>query len=210
MALLNRDGQPFNLRFNRARRAERDISEMLGLVKGLLADGHVSGEETLLLHDWLDSHPDAVEAWPANMLADRLARIMSDGHIDEEERTDLAELLNQLVGGEAGVIDDEQAASELPIDRPPPEVSFPDSVFVFTGKFAFGPRKDCERQVESLGGIPERRITRRSNYLVIGTFGSRDWIQTSYGRKIEKAVKYREKGVPLTIIAENHWADSIP
>ena len=28
-------GQPLNLRFNRARRAERDLSEMLGLVKGV-------------------------------------------------------------------------------------------------------------------------------------------------------------------------------
>jgi NAD-dependent DNA ligase len=81
---------------------------------------------------------------------------------------------------------------------------------VFTGKFAFGPRADCERQVIKLGAACERAITHRTRYLVIGTFGSRDWVHTSFGRKIEKAVQYRDDGHPLAIVAEDHWASSLP
>ena len=32
---------------------------------------------------------------------------------------------------------------------------------------------------------------------LVGTFGSRDLVHTPFGRKIEKAVKYREAGLPL-------------
>lgn len=51
-------------------------------------------------------------------------------------------------------------------------------------------------------------ITRRTSYLVIGTFGSRDWVHTAFGRKIEKAVSYRE-AVPLRIVAEEHWVRTL-
>jgi hypothetical protein len=207
---LDPDGQPFNLAFNRARRTERDISEMLGLVKGLLADGVVTEAEARLLRDWTRKHADAHDYWAIGAVHERLERAFADGTIDDVERADLSDLLESLVGGTAGIIVGEDAATELPLDRPAPVIRWKASVFVFTGKFAFGPRRDCERQVHNVGGLCEPSITRRTNYVVIGTFGSRDWLHTSFGRKIEKAVGYRESGVPLAIMAEDHWAASLP
>jgi hypothetical protein len=206
---LDADGQPRNLAFNRARRTERDICELLGLAKGLLADGVVTDNEAALLRDWVDRHPDAYDVWPISALYQRLNRAFADGVIDEAERLDLAELLESLVGGEAGVIAGADAATELPIDRPAPTIIWRASVFVFTGKFAFGPRKDCERQVRNLGGECEPGVTQRTNYLVVGTFGSRDWVHTSFGRKIEKAVSYRQAGQRLAVLSEDHWAGSL-
>ena len=81
--------------------------------------------------------------------------------------------------------------------------------YVFTGKFAFGTRRDCEREVEKRGAVCEPNITKRTSFLVIGTFGSTDWVHTSFGRKIEKAVSYRDDGVPLRIVGEDHWADAL-
>lgn len=199
-------GQPYNVRFNRARRAERDLSELLGLAKGLLADGVVTEPEADLVRQWVAGHPDAVEQWPVNVLNTRLARMYDDGRVDETERQDLAELLTALVGGQAGIIVGEDAATDLPVDQPAPRFVWTGSVFVFTGKFAFGPRAECERQVIRLGGLCEPNITRRTNYLVVGTFGSRDWVHTSFGRKIEMAVQYREAGQRLAIVNEDHWA----
>ena len=210
MTLCDRNGQPFNTSLNRGRRAERDISEMLGLAKGLLADGDVTTAEAAVLRDWVVSHPDATDSWPGNVIANRLLRIFEDGEVNEVERADLADLLGRLVGGDAGLIAQDQASSDLPLDIPPPALTFPSTVFVFTGKFAFGPRPDCEREVQQLGGICESAVTRRTNVLVIGTFGSRDWIHTSYGRKIQKALTYRQTGVPIAIVGEDHWASAIP
>lgn len=202
-------GQPYNLRFNRARRAERDLSELLGLAKGVLADGVVTEPEANLIRQWVQCHPDASEQWPVNALQARLCRIYQDGWVDESERQELAELLGALVGGQAGIIVGEDAATDLPVDLPPPRIIWSDSVFVFTGKFAFGPRAECERFVVRLGGVCESSITKRTNYLVIGTFGSRDWVHTSFGRKIEKAVEYRDSGLPLAIVNEDYWAAAL-
>jgi hypothetical protein len=202
-------GQPFSLRFNRARRAERDLSEFLGLAKGLLADGVVTPEEANLVANWVAGHPAAAEQWPLTHLVARLRHIFHDGRVDDEERRELAELLATIVGGTAGVILGEDAATALPVDTPPPIFAWSDSIFVFTGKFAFGTRSECQRHVIRLGAVCEADVTKRTDYLIIGTFGSRDWVHTSFGRKIERAVALRGSGSPIAIVAEEHWVASI-
>lgn len=204
------DGQPVNRAFNSERRLERDISEMLGLAKGILADGNVDEDEVLLIRQWLVAHPDAVDSWPGNVLSERLEHIFADGHVSKDERLDLQELLADLVGGKVGIIGSANAATKLPLDKPAPEISFRNRVFVLTGKFAFGPRKVCQQFTVSAGGICEDGVTRRTHYLIIGTFGSLDWIQTSHGRKIEKALRLRADSQKIHIIGEDHWAASLP
>lgn len=154
-------GQAFNVRFNRARRAERDLSEFLGLAKGLLADGVVALGEADAVRNWILAHSDAAEQWPLNLLAKRIERIYCDGSVDESERADLAELLASIVGGTASIVLGEAAATTLPLDVPPPVFTWTGAIFVFTGKFAFGTRADCERQVEALGASFDRTITKR-------------------------------------------------
>ncbi len=178
-------------------------------MKGVLADGIVTEAEAMLLREWVNRHPDAAGTWPMSKLKERLDLIFEDGKVDSGERQDLSELLEMIVGGTAGVVAGADAATELPLDRPPPRIAWTGSVFVFTGKFVFGPRAACERQVTTLGGLAEKIVTKRTRYLVLGTLASRDWIQTSFGRKIESAVEYREAGVPLAIVGEDHWAASL-
>lgn len=187
-------GQPFNVRFNRARRAERDLCEMLGLVKGILADEFLADQEIRFLANWVSHHPDGVEQWTVNVVKQRLDRILADGRIDEDERGDLTGLLEAIVGGTAGIIQGDDASTQLPLDNPFPQFAWTSSVFVFTGKFAYGTRKDCEREVVRCSGVCEDSITMRTKYLIIGTFGSRDWVHTPFGRKIEKAVRCRDQG----------------
>lgn len=202
-------GQPYEIRFNRARRAERDLSEFLGLAKGVLADGVVTDVEARHTKQWVDTHPDAAEQWPMPAIIQRLHRIFADGQVDKEEREDLAELLSALVGGTAGLIVGHDAPSELPLDMPPPVFVWKGAVYVFTGKFAYGTRADCEREVVRRGGQCTDRITKKTDYVVIGTFGSRDWVHTSFGRKIQKAADYRSKGQRLFIVSEDHWGAAI-
>ena len=204
---LDSHEQPLNMRFNRARRTERDLCELLGLARGLLADGSITEAEAALLRDWVGRHPDAVEHWAVRTIHDRLTQHFKDGVIDEVERADLKRLLDQLVSGELSAVCDTDAATTLPLDQPPPTIEWVDMTYVFTGQFAFGSRRDCEREVEKRGGACEGNVTKRTSFLVIGTFGSRDWVHTAFGRKIEKAVSYREAGMPLRIVGEAQWVN---
>ncbi len=202
--MLDQHNQPLDERWNAARRADRTIHEMLGLVKGIIADGIVSVEETIILNNWIAANPEASQMWPGDVLTDRLRSIFEDGVVTDEERNDLLHFLEQVTG-ERSFIEDGNAATRLPLDEPPPQLCFQSQVFVFTGRFLFGTRARCEQAVCQRGGVCEGIITQRTNALVIGNLGSRDWIHTSFGRKIQKAVEYKRKGIGLSIVGEEHW-----
>lgn len=201
---LDANGQP-DPAINAARRVDRAIHEMLGLVKGVIIDGVVTTGEAQYLASWINSNPESVHSWPGAALADRLNRIFADGQVDEDEREDLLFFMQNLAGPNHGQHGDANLATRLPIDDPKPTLRFEGSEYVFTGKFVWGTRKRCEEAVIDRGGICASNVTQRTTALVIGELGSRDWAHTSFGRKIQKAVDYRSSGVPLVIVDEEHW-----
>lgn len=210
MTHLDPHGQPYNVAFNRARRTERDLSEMLGLAKGMLADGVVNTDEARYLHAWGANHPDALEQWPVNLIFTRLHQFFADGHIDEPERLALHELLASLVGGTASLLLGYEGATTLPLDDPAPTIAWPGEVYVFTGRFAYGTRADCQREVSQRGGLCEANVTKRTSFLVVGTFGSEDWKHSSFGNKIRRAVELRAAGgCRIRIVGEDHWANAL-
>lgn len=206
---LDPHGQP-DAKFNAQRRVDRAIHEFLGFAKGILSDGVVSQSEVIALQQWISANHDVAGIWPVSPLTMRIHRVLEDLRIDDAERADLADLLRKLVGGGYGVLAGDNAATALPLDDPPPPLSFAGQLYVFTGKFAFAPREVCELHVRQLGGDCASTITRKTNVVVIGSFGSRDWAHTSFGRKLQKAVDYRATGVPLVIVSEDHWAAHLP
>lgn len=207
-AELDLHGQPLP-EFNASRRAGRGLDAMLGICQGVLADGVVTAEEAGFLHSWMSANPDVTRSWPGDVMAARLERIYADAVVDNEERAELNTLLRGLLGGRIGVAAEMNLSTALPIDDPAPTLTFPGQTYVFTGLCAYGPRKACQAEVEVRGGLCASGITKRTNVVVIGTFASRDWLHTNHGTKILKAVEYRDRGVPIAIVGENHWAAHI-
>lgn len=205
MSAIDQDGQPVDLGWNAQRRIDRAIHEMLGLMKGVLADGSVSEADAHTMNDWISANPDVVQTWPGDVLARRLSRIFSDGVISQEEREDIKELLVATVGTARSSDHDVNTATSLPLDVPPPNLSFPGVTYLFTGKFVYGTRAECETATVRLGGQCGCRVSRKISVLVIGRLGSRDWIHTSWGRKIESVVTLREAGCKISIVGEEHW-----
>ena len=85
----------------------------------------------------------------------------------------------------------------------------PDQVYVFTGRFAYGTRADCEREATERGSACASNVTRRTSFLVVGTFGSRDWKFSPFGNKILRAVELRDSGVGISVVGEDHWASTL-
>lgn len=206
---VDANGQPTEARFNHAMRSSRSTSELIGIAKAIIVDQEVSRPEVGLLVTWFDANPEAALSYPGNVLARRLERILEDDVVDAEELEDLAQLLGELTGASHGPTAGANAATTLPLDQPQPELVFEGHLWVFTGKMAFGPRKVCEMQIRARGGDCGSTITQKTNYLVIGTIGSRDWYHTTHGWKIEQAVSLREQGIPIAIIGEDQWAAAL-
>ena len=195
---------------NAQRRVEQGLAEMIGLVRGVIADGVVSSDEAEHLAEWTRENPEIVTRYPGNILSRRLERIFMDGRVDRRERKRLASLLSQLAENPAGLGGGYQLATDLPITRPEPEVIFEGQTFVFGGEMAYGPTHACEREVHDLGGVCERMVNRRTDYLVIGSLAAYDWCQTDFASLVDEVVEYRTRGVPIAVIDEQHWTAALP
>ena len=205
--MYDRDAQP-PPGLNRARREARDASELLGVIRGVLADGQVVDREIEFLGRWLLTNQEFAAAWPFDCLVHRIGDVLRDGRIDESERASLHEIMQEIVGHPSPDYFVNTPAT-LPLTKPAPNIIFPGNEFVLTGKFAFGPRKLCESEMRSRGATCCGYVTKRTNYLVIGGMSSRDWLYSTHGRKIEDAIENVECGLPTAIVSEQHWVGSI-
>lgn len=207
ISLLDCHGQPANDLFNAQRRADRAVHEMLGLIKGVLVDGVVSDAEVLAFRDWFAANPDALTVWPGYRLSARIRAILADGRVDDAEREDLRLLFQATAGVQ--LVEEANASTTLAFDDPSPVLNFEGSTYLFTGRLVYGTRSHCEQAVRSRGASVVSRLNSDVNVLVVGCIGSRDWIHSSFGRKIEAAVKLRRSGSGIVIVPESHWVTSI-
>ena len=197
--------------FTANRRRDRASNELVGLCRGLLADGHVDLGEAVFLKDWIERNAQFVGDYPFREIYALLADILQDGRIDADESADLHDTLVRFIGGEA--FDEEaQTASlstALPLDDPEPLITYPSAGFVVTGTFTFGKRTVVTSEIERRGGVLLSTPSKKTRYLIVGELGSRDWINSNAGRKIEKAVELRANGCGLAIVSERHWITSL-
>jgi NAD-dependent DNA ligase len=203
------DGQAANPLHRSQAVGQRQIDELIGLCKGVLFDGAVSQNEADGLLNWLEANKAAASVWPGNALYARLHRALADGHLDGDEEKDLLAIIMQTVAPTPKPNVPANQSTALPLDDPPPQIVFEARTFCFTGQFASGSRQWCEQQVLARGGIPKSSITKKLHYLVIGEIGSRDWLHSTHGRKIETAMTLKQDGADLLVIGERHWHSSI-
>lgn len=207
-------------RLSMARLNTRDLDEMIGLCRGVLADGVVNLAEAIFILQWLEDHPDIVRSWPASVLYEALDAMLEDGQLHPNEEQALLGILVELTGApvrislevvdENGrVINSEErtltTSTTLPLHEPEEPISFEGKNFCFTGQFLFASRRDCEAVVTQLGARCQKGLNKKTDYLVIGEVGSSAWAHSSFGRKIEKAVLLIEQGCDLYIVSEDTW-----
>lgn len=195
------------VRFNRKAIDDRHIDTLIGLSKGLLADGRIDPSEAQALHQWL-TQARASSRHPVILnLLSRVDEMLADGMLDQDESSELLATLRQ-VAGEPSEFGEVAKSASLPLCRPKPELAFSGRTFLFTGTCAFGTRAQCQDATERLGGINAKSVTKTLNYLVLGSYVTDSWAHETFGRKIEKAMEYRSNGMPLAIVSEEHWASA--
>lgn len=193
---------------NHAHNMRKSCESLLGICAGVIADGELNEREVRFLQLWLQDNADIASVWPGEILAKRIQEVLSDGVVTPDELNYLKQTLEDLLGGtleQTGATGGLATRMPLNDDRANP-VIFNENAFCFTGNFLFGTRAACERAVMQRGGTAFDGVRKNLEYLVVGTLANEDWANTSYGRKIEKAVEYQNKGSPILIISEEHWA----
>ncbi len=190
-------------KFNRKSIQDRQIDTLIGLSKGITANGVVDLPEAEFLQTWLIQNNHSDNPIILNLLS-KVSDMLEDDILDNEESSELFSILHSISGNKSE-LGELSKTSTLPLCSPPPRIQFHEKTFLFTGTCAYGARKDCQSVIQTLGGVNAKTVTKTLDYLVIGTYVTDSWIHESFGRKIEKAIEYRDSGVPLSIITEAHW-----
>jgi len=188
-------------------RMARDINEILGVLRGLCADGYLSNEEILFLGKWMLVNREFANIWPMSILTGKLAETVEAWPPNAAARAELHALINKINGSEEPQVD-ANTPTTLPLTQPPPAIVFAGREFVLTGTFIHATRRECQAEIETRGGTCARTVSRQTHYLVIGEYSSRDWVTSSWGRKIERAASYAEK-YGLVIVSESHWVEEL-
>jgi hypothetical protein len=186
---------------NRPMREERGVDEFIGLCKGMMADGVLQKTEIAFLEQWINLNPDCTDFWMIQAVYERLEDIFQDGGVSEDERQDMEQLINKVIGD---ITFPENPVSNLPFEEPEPDITFKKKRYSFTGVFISGSRNWCIEQIRKRGGIYKQRPP--SDYLVVGSIASRDWKHTSYGTKISDAINKNPK---TKLVSEEHWGKNL-
>ena len=97
-------GKKMTERLSEARFNSIDIPELIGVCKGVLADGTVNLAEAEFIQHWLDDRSDVLDTWPADVLPRLLGRLLDDNALTDEETAELTELLVEITGEPVSVI----------------------------------------------------------------------------------------------------------
>jgi NAD-dependent DNA ligase len=185
----------------------RSLNQLMGIINGVLCDGQLHDSEIHFLSTWLEENEQLKTVYPASVIYRLIREALSDGVLTQDEKEHLLTALTEISGNnfwKTGAALPENIACVFDDD---PTVVFDDNVFVMTGAFMFGTRNACHRATERRGGTTGDNVTKKTNYLVIGSMASPVWIESNFGRKIQKAAEMAESGeFEIAIIRETDWA----
>jgi NAD-dependent DNA ligase len=190
-------------KYNKKSVSDRDLDQLMGMAEMGLSDDKIVQHEAEALHNFLvraSNNPHPV----LNPILNRVSEMLSDNYLDAEEAEELKEILKKLTGND-DTLGEMGKSSTLPLCEPPPDVSFKDKVFVHTGTFAYGNRKEVEAAVTELGGTCKSSVSKKVDFVVLGIYVTDSWIHEKLGRKIEKAMEIRSQINHPQIIHEPHW-----
>lgn len=194
-ALHNRLGGP--------RISSRQIDELIGIARGVAADGTLNQGEVEFLQKWLAANVEISDQPVVRVLYQRINDILSDGIVDPEECRELLDTLNSFSSRDFELGEVLKSAT-LPLCDPAPDLTFIGRTYCFTGTFNYGQRKICEQAVLERGGFCGS-LTKKTDVLVIGLYATESWKHSSFGNKVLKASEWRSEGQNISIVSEAHW-----
>jgi NAD-dependent DNA ligase len=180
---------------NYQRTQDRKIDEFIGICKGVLADNEFNESENNTLIKWLNE----------KQINDLQVKEIQKNLTNNNDLKNLQDMLKRYIGYDMQEFGIMNASTSLPIEKMLLPIKFKDKSFCLTGKFAsaIGNREKIASLIKDQNGIIKSNVILDLDYLVIGELGNQDWIHSNSGRKIEKALKYREKNkTGIKIISE--------
>ena len=192
-------------------RETQAIQSLHGLMYGILSDGVIKDTEIVELNKWLDKNKYLEALYPYDELNSLVFNFLADGVIDEDEQLILKTFFAPFVNLHNGFVSQKieleigevyEIKGYCAVD---PSIIFSEHFFCLTGEFVRSQQIEVENIIVSAGGIVNKNLSSKINYLIVGTNGNPCWAYSSYGRKVQKAMEWRKKGKKMQIIHEDDF-----
>ena len=170
------------------------MQELKSFAADIISDGIVEIDEINALACWIADHPSLSGNYPFDKISKLCDSIFEDGIVSDDEREQMLALLNHFVNPI------ENTCCSCNID-------FSDKVFVLSGDFVSGSKKEIEAKIVDRGGVCKSEVSKKVNYLIVGGAGNDNWKFGNYGSKVSKALAIQEKGHPIVILKESDLMD---
>lgn len=193
---------------NQQRVQERTIDEFIGICKGLLADERLSDKDVEFLRHWLFCNESFFVYGFERELCRKIQGVLGESGPVADINA-LYKTLEDVYGGKTDGFFVHSLSTKIPFTKPVP-VIVPGMSLCFTGKMSYGPRNICMAMSEARGFPCTDEIVTDLECLVVGKIGSRDWIHSSHGRKIEQVVYFNKcSNANIKIIGEDTWLEAM-
>jgi hypothetical protein len=191
-----------------------DLQTLQGICHGIIANGEIKDEEIIALNKWLYENEHLNTFYPYDEIRSLLLSILSDGKIEEDEKTVLLAYFNQFVSLNNTEVKDKikELTKDVTVSglcTSEPNVTFEGKSFCITGILQRGNRDVLKDKIIELGGTPTDSVTKKTDYLIVGDNGNPAWAFSCYGRKVEKALQMRKEGHTVVMIHEFDFFDII-
>ncbi len=75
-----------------------DNPELVGICRGVIADGKVNLAEARYIQQWLGERSNLLDTWPAGELYELLSKVLQDGVLSPGEEQELSAMLEEVIG----------------------------------------------------------------------------------------------------------------
>jgi NAD-dependent DNA ligase len=190
-----------------------DLQKLQGIIHGILSDGKITKEELEGLREWLSDNEQLSTYYPYDEIYSLITAALEDGIVSKDEENLLKAFFSQFADIKTEELN---ITSEIKdclckhgICALAPEITIQDHMFCFTGKSTKATRHEIAELIKKNNGNYHNSITKKTNYLIIGSEGNTCWAFSCYGRKVEKAMEMRKNGVNIVLVNEIDFWDSI-
>lgn len=193
-----------------------DLHILQGIIHGILSDNKIEYSEILYLKEWLNDHDHLESMFPYDEIYSLLHTVMKDGMLDLNEtlllKAFFSDFIDTSISYNIHSGEMEQLKNQMNISgicALGPNIEFDGKLFCFTGESTRMTRSEIEKVILSKGGFFNKGITKKTNYLIVGSGGNPCWAFSCYGRKIEQAIKLRKQGMNVIIAHEIDFWDAL-
>lgn len=165
----------------------RSLYEFMAILEGISCDEVINDDEIMELNKWMKENEQFKGTYPFNRILNKLEKIIIDKQISTIVTDELLYYIKNFFKPELDQGD---------------LFDVKNKVICLTGNFCFGERSQLEKLIVLKQGIISKSVTKKVDYLVLGSKGSAGYKYVKYGAKTNKALTMKSEGHKIELISE--------